>query len=545
MNAKEINLSFGMQTIYEGCSFVINNNEKVGIVGVNGAGKTTLFKVLLKEIELDSGKIEYTNKQRIGYLPQQIELLEQNKKVIDYLLEARPIKKLQNEITELYIKITSESDSKKQDKMLKEIGKKQSLLEYYDVYNAEDILFSLIEKTNINIELLDMHLKDLSGGQKSKIAFLHLLYSNPEILLLDEPTNHLDVETREYIIEYLKNYHGMVLVISHDINFLNEITTSTLYIDKASHKIKKYGGNYSEFLKKLEQEKQANERLVLKQEKEEQKLKDFILQYSNSSGKRKRIAVSREKLLEKKQKEYVSKIQVNKHVRLNIVPNREGSKIPLKVNNIYFHYPEQDYIIKNLSFTISKNERFLIVGENGVGKSTLLKLLINALKAQEGNIWYGNKTDIAYYAQEQEMLKPNKNILENIDNDEYSEKELRTVLGSFLFHGDDVFKKVEVLSPGEKARLALAKILLEKANLLILDEPTNHLDPETQRIIGKNFKDYPGTIILVSHNKDFIEQIGIDRMLILPSGKITNYSTEKLKLYYSKNDQKRLFLLIN
>ena len=183
---------------------------------------------------------------------------------------------------------------------------------------------------------------------------------------------------------------------------------------------------------------------------------------------------------------------------------------------------------------INNKERFLIVGENGVGKSTLVKLIVGILEPLEGNIWFGNKTDIAYYAQELELLDLNKNILENMDSD-YSEKELRTILGSFLFSGNDVFKKVSVLSPGEKVRVALAKLMLKKANLLILDEPTNHLDPETQKIIGENFKNYEGTIILVSHNPSFVEQIGIDRMLILPNGKITNYSKEKLEYYYEVN----------
>lgn len=534
MKGEHIVLSFGTEKIYDDAEFQIKENEKIGIVGVNGAGKTTLFKVLLKEQALDSGRIVFTTKQRIGYLPQEIVLEEQEKMVFDYLLEARPIKQLEEEITTLYECVTKELDTKKQDKMLKEIGKKQGLLEYYDVYRAEDQLFELLEQMNIDSTLLDLKLKDLSGGQKSKIAFAHLLYSNPEILLLDEPTNHLDVQTRDYVTNYLKNYKGMVLVISHDIKFLDAITTSTIYIDKVTHKIKKYLGNYTTFVKKREKEIEINERLVQKQEKEEQKLKDFILQYSNSSGKRKRIAVSREKLLEKKKKDYVERIETSKKVRINITPKREGSKIPVKVNNIFFHYPDCDAIIKNLSFTISNQERFLIVGENGVGKSTLLKLLVNQLNPQEGNIWIGNKTDIAYYAQEQEELDSKKIILENVDSKEYSEEELRTVLGSFLFYGDDVFKRVEVLSPGEKARVSLAKIILKRANLLILDEPTNHLDPETQKIIGANFRNYKGTIILVSHNPDFVEQIGIDRMLILPSGKITNFSREKLDKFTKK-----------
>lgn len=188
-----------------------------------------------------------------------------------------------------------------------------------------------------------------------------------------------------------------------------------------------------------------------------------------------------------------------------------------------------------MSFNIVDKERFLIVGENGVGKSTLLKLIISELKTSGGNIWFGNKTDIAYYAQEQETLEGDKTIMDNVSMSEYTERELRTILGSFLFYGEDVYKKVNILSPGERARVSLARVMLKKANLLVLDEPTNHLDPETQKIIGENFKNYEGTIILVSHNPSFVETININRMLILPQGKITNYSKEKLDYFYKLN----------
>lgn len=535
MNGKNLNLAFSTEKIYEDANFHIEENDKVGVVGVNGAGKTTLFRVILGEQELDSGKLVISKKKRIGYLPQEIVLDDRDMTVFEYLLKARPIEELETKLTNLYQKVAEETDEKQQRKLLKEIGKTQELLEYYDCYQAESILFQIIDDMHIDSSLLDMKLMDLSGGQKSKIAFAHLLYSNPEILLLDEPTNHLDIDTRDYIIQYLKDYHGMVLVISHDINFLNQIVTKIMHLDKISHKISVYQGDYDTYLKKKEKEKEARERLIEKQEKETQKLRDIVLLYSNSSGKRKRMAQSREKMLEKKMKEQLVREKSYKKVKLHIEPRREGSKIPLKVNNISFHYPDSEKIINNLSFLINHNERFLIVGENGVGKSTLLKLLASELKPQEGNIWFGNKTDLAYYAQEQELLDENKTILENIDEKEYSEKELRTVLGSFLFFGDDVFKKVKVLSPGEKARISLCKVILQKANLILLDEPTNHLDPDTQAIVGKNFHDYKGTIILVSHNPSFVESIGIDRMLILPSGKITNYSKERLMYYSHKN----------
>ena len=534
MYGEHMNLKFHLETIYDDASFRIENKDKVGIVGVNGAGKTTLFKVILKKEELNQGKIVVPRNTRIGYLPQEIVLEDKDITVFDYLLGARPIEKLNKKLEQLYIDVAV-ANGKEQDKLLKEISKTQEKLEYYDCYEAESILFTIISNMNIDSELLDMKLKDLSGGQKSKIAFAHLLYSAPEIMLLDEPTNHLDTTTRDYITNYLKNYKGMVLIISHDVSFLNTIVNKIMHIDKVSHKIEMYRGNYSDYLKKSEKQKELKERLIEQQEKEVAKLREFVLQYSNSSGKRKRIAESREKLLAKKEKEMLERDKTYKRVKLRLQPEKEGSKIPLKVNNISFGYPNSKELIHNLSFLINKKERFLIVGENGVGKSTLLKLLVGKLKPLEGNIWYGSKTDMAYYAQEQETLDLDKTVLENVENQSYTEKELRTILGSFLFHGDDVFKKVAVLSPGEKARIALCQVMLKRANLLLLDEPTNHLDPETQELIGENFKNYEGGIILVSHNPSFVEAIGIDRMLILPQGKITNYSKELLEYYYKLN----------
>lgn len=533
MRGDNLYLSFGVNEIYKNANFLINENDKVGIVGVNGAGKSTLFHVILGDIKLDSGKITFPKNKSIGYLPQEI-IVSDDITVLDYLLEARPIKKLEQKLVNLYERV-SVSNEKEQNKILREITKIQGLLEYYDCYNAENILFEVIDNMHIAYELLDLKMTDLSGGQKSKIAFAHLLYSKSSILLLDEPTNHLDVDTRDYVTNYLRNYKGTILVISHDIDFLNKIINKVMYIDKANKNISVFNGNYNDYLKKSTMLKENKERLIVRQEKEQEKLRSIVLQYSNSSGKRKRMAQSREKLLNKKMQDNLTRDKEYKSVKINIKPLKEGSKIPLKVNNINFGYDQ--LLINDLSFVINNHERFLIVGENGVGKTTLLKLLIGILQAQSGTISYGNKTDIAYYAQEQELLDLKKTVLENVDDPLYSEKELRTMLGSFLFFGDDVFKKVNILSPGEKARLSLLKVMLKKANLLLLDEPTNHLDPETQKIIGQNFADYEGTIILVSHNKNFVNQIGIDRMLILPSGKITNYSDQLLDYYYEINNK--------
>ena len=539
MKGQNITLFYNIQNIYDDCSFNISDLDKVGVVGVNGAGKTTLFKAILGEVELTSGKLTVGNK-RIGYLPQEIIIENPDIKVSDYILSARPIKKLEEELTSLYDKVAMTTGDE-QKKYLNKIDKVQAKLDYYDQYSYESILLTLIDNMDVDIDLLDMKLKDLSGGQKSKIAFLRLLYSKPEILLLDEPTNHLDVKSRNFIINYLKKYKGMVLIISHDVEFLNKIVNKIMYINKVTHKISIYDGDYDTYKKKLEIEKEIQNKLIDKQEKEIKELQKFVekaRQASATNHSLKKMGKDREKKLERKINELGVREKNYSKIKLNIKPLRDGSRIPLKVNNITFGYNNDNMLYKNLSFLINNKERFLIVGENGVGKSTLLKLIVGYLNTLEGNIWYGSKTDIAYYAQELENLDPNKTILENIDTKGYSEKDLRTILGSFIFYGDDVFKKVNVLSPGEKARVSLCKVLLEQANLLLLDEPTNHLDPETQRIIGENFKNYEGTIIMVSHNKAFVESVGIDRMLILPKGKITNYSSELLDHYEEINSKK-------
>ena len=539
MIGTNISLSFNLEKIYEDANFTLGDKDKIGIVGVNGAGKTTLFKVILGEQHLDSGKITISDK-RIGYLPQEIILRDKNISVYDYLMSARPIKKLEEKLQSLYEELATTS-GKEQEKIMKKISSTQNMLEYYDVYNYENILLTLIDNMKIDLDLLDMKLCNLSGGQKSKIAFLHLLYSKPEILLLDEPTNHLDINTRDFIIGYLKKYKGMVLIISHDVDFLNKIVNRIMYVNKTTHKINVYDGNYDVYKKKLDLEKELQNRLIDQQEKEIKELKNFVEKARAASATNhnlKRMGKDRERKLDRKIGELQTRERTYSKLNLNIRPTREGSRIPIKVNNISFNYPNKEKLYDNLSFVINDRERFLIVGENGVGKSTLLKLIVNYLKPNEGTIWYGAKTDIAYYAQELELLDENKNILDNVDMGDYSTKELRTILGSFLFYDDDVFKMVSVLSPGEKARVALCKIMLKKANLLLLDEPTNHLDPETQKVIGDNFKNYEGTIIMVSHNPSFVESIGIDRMLILPKGKITNYSKEQLEYYQKVNSDK-------
>lgn len=536
MKGKNMNLAFGLEEIYEDAEFQIGDLDKVGIVGVNGAGKTTLFRLLLGELELDNGSLTSGN-ARIGYLPQEIVLEDEDITVWDFLFEARPIKKYEQELEEIYKKLETAVNAE-QEALLARMGTLQERLEYFDFYEAETILLEFADKMSIDAELYHRPMRELSGGQKSKMAFARLLYSKPEILLLDEPTNHLDVSTKDFVIKYLKNYRGSVLIISHDIDFLNRIINKIMYINKATHKISVYDGDYYIYKKKYAEEQRIREMAIVQQEKEIKELSDFVQkakQASQTNHHLKRMGQERALRLDKKRGELQKRNRLYKRVKMDIRPKREGAQVPLEVENITFHYSGYPTLYQNLSFQINGRERFLVVGENGVGKSTLLKLMMGILSPDEGCIRFNQKTDIAYYAQELEQLDENKTVIDNVESEGYTPWQIRAVLSNFLFYDDDVNKKVSVLSPGEKARVALCKILLQKANLLILDEPTNHLDPETQKIIGGNFNLFEGTIIAVSHNPSFVEQIGISRMLILPSGRIEPYSRELLEYYYEIN----------
>lgn len=537
MIIKNLNLSFGMQDVFKDININIPDNEKIGIVGVNGAGKSTFFKVLLKKLEPNSGKIEFNSKVNISLLPQVIddEIPNLNIPVFDYLLSARPIKELEEQLATIYNDVANETDTKKQNKLMKKIDSIQNRLNYYDVYEAENILLKIISGMHIDDDLLYKNLNELSGGQKSKIAFARILYSKPEIMLLDEPTNHLDSKSKDYIVNYLKNYHGGVFIISHDNDFLDKVTNKTLYLDKRNHNMMLYDGSYSKFMKVKKANEEALDRAILMQEKEEEKLEKIVLHYSNSSGNRKKMAQDREKKLNKLRENKLSKEKEIKKINFKIKIDKESSINPIILDKVSFSYDNKHKIINNLSFTLTRGEKFLIVGNNGVGKSTLLKLIVSKLKPNKGIIDINYKTKIAYYAQEHELLDNNKTIMDNFLDTNYSDKEIRNCLGRFMFYGDDVFKEIKTLSPGERARVMLAKISLSGANVLILDEPTNHLDPETQSKISDIFRDYEGTMLVVSHNEDFVRNLQIERMLILPEGKITFYSEDKFDKYKKVN----------
>ena len=539
MNIKNLTMSYGTKKLYNDINLIIKENEKVGLIGPNGAGKTTLFKIIMNIENPDHGKIIFKPGTRINWLPQVIEndLTTTNIDVFTYLLNARPIEKLTKELEKYYQKVANTKNEKEQTKIFNKIDKTQKKLEYYNYLSAENELLKIISGMKLE-DLLDKKIKELSGGQKSKVAFAKLLYSVPEVILLDEPTNHLDKETKEYVTNYLKNYQGSIYIISHDIDFLNKIITKTLYLNPQEKTLKLYNGNYNTFQKLLNEEEKTKINQAKIEQEEIKHLTYFIKKYKSSTGKRKKVVQDREKKLNKLLKNQTI-IEKQKEAKIEIQTLKESTKYPLKIKNLSFDYNKNSkkQLINNLNLTLTRGEKFLITGKNGVGKSTLLKLIIGKLTPSEGEIEIGKKTIIGYYAQEHELLENNKTIIENFNDLNIQENKLRSILGNFIFTGDEIYKKVNVLSPGEKSRVALAKLSLTNANLLILDEPTNHLDPKTQKLIAQTFKNYKGTMLVVSHNKEFINNLGIERTLELPKGKISYYDQQTPK-YCEEINQK-------
>lgn len=538
MRAENLTLSFGTNVIYDNAEFNIPSRAKCGIVGVNGAGKTTLFKIILGQITPDYGNI-YTDGATIGYLPQVIEIKNPDVTVWDFIASARPVKQIESQLHDLYVALADNPDD---IAVQNDINIAQEKLEILDAYNAENVMLDIIENMNLT-DLIDIKMSNLSGGQKSQVAFARLLYSVADVLLLDEPTNHLDAASRAFVCDYLRHWRGSVLIISHDTEFLNEIVNKILFIDKATKKITVFDGNYDDYKSKVAQLRIRQAAKIKDEERQIKHLSEFVARANAASPtahSMKRAGHVRAAQLEKLLARRTDALMEYKRVKMDLTPLRDGARFPIMVDDLWFRYPGKKLLYRKLSFHIASGERFLIVGENGVGKSTLLKLIMGFLTPERGVIDINPKTDIAYYAQELEQLDLNKTVLENVGGvaSEYSDLQLRAALANFLFFGNDVFKTVASLSPGERARVALCKLLLRRANMLILDEPTNHLDPETQVVIGENFRDFAGTILVVSHNPDFVEQIGITRMLVLPAGRIEDYDHEKLEYYYNVNSEK-------
>ena len=524
---------YGADLILKNVSFSVGEKDHLVVVGNNGAGKTTLLKAIGGQIDYE-GSIELVGGfKNIGWLKQEVDNKYLDNTVFEFIENGRNLKIIEQKIADCYERLSQKSLNEKEERILfNKIEELQNMFEQQGGYTAEADIVKLAKGCGID-DLLELKLKELSGGQKSRVAFAQLLYANPDVLLLDEPTNHLDKKTKDWIINYISNYKGAVISVSHDEEYLKAVSSKVLMIDDKTRTAELFSNNYQEFLDIIKLRDDYLLKTYKNQMKKIEKVEAFIQSMEGTSGKKKKQAQSREKMLEKMKANVVIVPQKTKKAQISFDVENATDKSPLSVSGLFFSYGAHE-VLKNIDFSVYPNERFIIVGHNGVGKTTLLKLINGLLKPKKGTINIWNKATVGYYAQEQDYISDYNRVIDEVMNPSYTEKQIRNVLGRFNFTGDKVFQEIKTLSPGERSRLALLKLCLKKPNLMLLDEPTNHLDLMTKKVLADALKDYKGTILMVSHDFDFLSDFKIDRMLILPSGKIQSYDKAIVNRYYQE-----------
>ncbi len=507
INIVDVSLRYGEKVIYNKISTTIGARDRIGLVGSNGSGKSTLIKLLLNEAEIDSGKVERPGYVTLGYLPQDgIELKGKTLygEVSTAFEDALALQKNIDEADEQMMDM--DTSSEEYYNLLDQIGAWEQKLESHEPEKMK----SKIEKTLMGLGFaksdFERDTSEFSGGWQMRMALAKLLLREPSLLLLDEPTNHLDIISQQWLEDYLTRYEGSLMVISHDRAFLDVVTNRTIHLSMGA--LKSYSGNYSFYIKQSEADLEVLRKKVKNQQDEIQRQQDFINRF-RGNVKKASLVQSRMKDLEKM--EIIKLPPQEKKIYFRFPPPPPASAKVIELKNMSKSYGDLQ-IFKGLDFYIDKGDRIAVVGVNGAGKSTLARILAGIEPFQEGERTLGINTVLSYFAQQQaEELDPDKTVLEEVEQSSAEanreESNPRAVLGALLFRKDDVFKKTSVLSGGERNRLALAKMLMREANTIILDEPTNHLDIKSKEILQDAVKAFDGTVILVSHDRDFLDPI--------------------------------------
>lgn len=514
-NAKK---SYGVHTILEDASIRVKDKEKIALVGRNGCGKTTLLKIICGQESMDSGSKYVSNDTKIGYLSQ-ITFKNEDITVFDELSKAfNKVKNLEKQLQEQAEVLqfdSSEAQLAKYDRIQQEF---ENLNGYqYDVELRNVFFhFQFVE------EDLWKNLSEFSSGQKTRIALVKLLLSKPDILLLDEPTNHLDLDSIEWLENYVSHYPFAVILVSHDRMFLDHVVDEIVEIEFG--KTMRYPGNYSHYVKAKEEFLKKNHEAFVRQQQEIQRLQDLIEKFRYKKNKAS-FAKSKQKYLDRMDR-VEDASQDSSMIKAKFTSERKGGKQVLEVNNLSIGY---DSVLSTVNFKLVHGERMGIVGPNGIGKSTLIKTLMNVLQPKNGTYRFGHQIDVGYFNQESAQLKSNKNVLDELwDLHPLStQTEIRNTLASFLFTQEEVFKDVNSLSGGERVRLALAKLMLDHDNLLLLDEPTNHLDIQAKEALEDALEKYDGTILFVSHDRMFLKKMANRILEMGPISTVYNCNYEE------------------
>lgn len=517
---KNISKSFGTDQILNSISFHINEREKAAIIGINGAGKSTLFKIIMGELSADEGEIIFAKGCTVGYLSQHQELSSENSIYDEILTIKKDVIELDNSIHQLEMEMKTASD-KELERMLSTYTRLTHEFELRNGYAYKSEVIGVLKGLGFQEDEFSKPVTNLSGGQKTRVALGKLLLSTPDLILLDEPTNHLDMESIAWLETFLLNYKGAVVVIAHDRYFLNKVVTKVVEIENT--KAVSYEGNYSAYAEKKAFQRDALLKHYLNQQKEIQHQEEVIAKL-RSFNREKSIkrAESREKMLDKIDR--IDKpLTQEVHMSIHLEPHVTSGNDVLTVTDLSKSFPTQ-VLFKRINFDIKRGERVSIIGNNGTGKTTLLKIINELIPSDEGDIKLGAKVKIGYYDQEHQVLNQDKTLFDELQ-DTYPNLDnttIRNILAAFLFTNDDVFKRIKDISGGERGRVSLAKLMLSEANFLILDEPTNHLDITSKEILENAVNNYTGTVLYVSHDRYFINKTAT-RILDLTQQNLVNY----------------------
>ena len=528
-----INKSFGEEVIVADGSFHIEDNEKAALVGPNGAGKSTLLKIIVGELPSDGGDVILTKGKSLGYLAQHQEMMSGNSIYEEVRLAKAEIIAMEKQIRTIELDLKHLSGDALNSR-LETYNRLMAAFERENGYAYESEITGVLKGLGFSESDFKKPVDTLSGGQKTRVSLGKLLLTRPDILLLDEPTNHLDLNSIAWLETYLLNYPGAVLIVSHDRYFLNRVVTKVLEIEQG--KLMTYLGNYSEYAQKKEQIRDAQLKEYLNQQ-QAIKHQEAVIEKLRSFNREKSIrrAESREKMLEK-MKPVEKPVEANTEIHLTLEPSCTSGNDVLSVEHLSKSFPSQP-LFSDVSFEIKRGEHVAIIGDNGTGKTTLLKILNQVIPADNGTFTLGTNVNVGYYDQEHHVLHMEKSIFDEISDDypTLTNTEIRNVLAAFLFTGDDVFKRIGDLSGGERGRVSLAKLMLSEANFLILDEPTNHLDIVSKEILERALNDYTGTVLYVSHDRYFINQTAT-RILDLVNRTFVNY-IGNYDYYLEKKDE--------
>lgn len=524
LSCNNLNKSFGIDTVLENISFTVNEGDKVGIIGVNGTGKTTLFKVLSGIYGYDSGDIYLGKGVEIGYLEQNTNF-QSDKTIYEEVLEVfSDLMEMEKYIRNLEIKISEESSnphSKELDKLMNEYSHKLELFSELNGYGYKSEVKGILKGLGFSDEDMQTPINILSGGEKTRVLLSKLLLKNPSLLLLDEPTNHLDSDAIEWLEVFLKQYKGTVIIISHDRYFLDQVVNRVFEI--YNKRLKTYNGNYSKFIELSKVEKELEVKKYEDQQKEIKKQEESI-ERLKAYGREKHLkrARSKEKMLDKV--DVLDKPDVfRKKASIQFNSAVSSGNDVLEVKDLSMGYGER-ILFKDINFNIYRGEKVALIGANGIGKSTLFKIIMNEIVPLTGNTKLGTNVHVDYFHQEQKTLNLDNTIIDEIWNDHpnLNQTTLRNMLGSFLFEDEEVFKKISTLSGGERARVAILKLILSNSNFLLLDEPTNHLDIDSKEVLEEALLNYTGTLFTISHDRYFLNTV-VDKILVLDSEGITEY----------------------